>query len=140
MNRPGRVAGRLRGGAPAPERGIQPRGRRLFPLVGLPLAAALTLSACGAEAAPDPALELGRLVFTDSAQPTCATCHALRDAGATGMVGPNLDQLRPDSQRVVNAVTTGVGIMPSQKDVLRPDQIDAVAHYVATVAGAVADE
>jgi mono/diheme cytochrome c family protein len=33
----------------------------------------------------------GKQIFTATAQPPCATCHTLQEAGATGMVGPNLD-------------------------------------------------
>ena len=103
----------------------------------LTLVLALALSACGSDA--DPAAEariaLGRQVFTEVSQPTCATCHTLADAGTAGKVGPNLDQLRPDSQRVATAVTNGVGIMPAQRDQLSAEQIAAVAAYVARVTG-----
>jgi mono/diheme cytochrome c family protein len=39
----------------------------------------------------DPAA--GKQVFTATAQPPCATCHTLSEAGATGQVGPNLDDV-----------------------------------------------
>jgi len=39
----------------------------------------------------DPAA--GKQVFTASAQPPCASCHTLSEAGATGQVGPNLDDV-----------------------------------------------
>ena len=45
----------------------------------------------GAEAQGDPAA--GREIFTTTAQPACASCHTLADAGATGTVGPNLDEV-----------------------------------------------
>src|SRR6185503_13201000 len=35
----------------------------------------------------------GKAVFTGAAG--CSGCHTLKDAGATGNVGPNLDQLKP---------------------------------------------
>jgi mono/diheme cytochrome c family protein len=38
----------------------------------------------------DPAA--GKEIFTTVAQPTCASCHTLADAGASGTVGPNLDE------------------------------------------------
>jgi mono/diheme cytochrome c family protein len=33
----------------------------------------------------------GKQIFTATAQPQCASCHTLEEAGATGVVGPNLD-------------------------------------------------
>ena len=35
----------------------------------------------------------GKQIFTTTAQPTCSTCHTLQEAGATGNVGPNLDDV-----------------------------------------------
>lgn len=86
-------------------------------------------------------MTLGRRVFSELAQPTCATCHTLQDIEAGGKVGPDLDQLKPDSQRVAAAVTNGVGIMPAQMENLTEEQIRAVAYYVhrATAAGEAAE-
>jgi mono/diheme cytochrome c family protein len=39
----------------------------------------------------DPAA--GKEIFTTTAQPPCATCHTLQEAGASGTVGPNLDDV-----------------------------------------------
>ena len=39
----------------------------------------------------DPAA--GKEIFTASAQPPCASCHTLQEAGANGTVGPNLDDV-----------------------------------------------
>jgi mono/diheme cytochrome c family protein len=36
--------------------------------------------------------QAGKEIFTATAQPPCATCHTLKEAGATGNVGPNLDE------------------------------------------------
>ena len=99
------------------------------------LALALLLAACGGDEEADARTRLGRAVFTDQARPRCTLCHTLRDAGATARVGPDLDRLRPDSARVVAAVTHGVGVMPAQGENLTPEQIGAVAAYVARVAG-----
>jgi len=73
----------------------------------------------------------GKKIFTAN----CATCHTLKDAGSTGNVGPNLDQLKPSKDRVAKQVTTGGAIMPSFKSKLTSDQIQAVATYVSSVAG-----
>ena len=35
--------------------------------------------------------EAGKQIFTSVADPACSTCHTLSAAGATGTVGPNLD-------------------------------------------------
>jgi mono/diheme cytochrome c family protein len=68
-------------------------------------------------------------------QAGCASCHTLKDAGASGTVGPNLDEAKPPKSLVVERVTNGKGVMPSFKGQLTPAQIDAVATYVSTVAG-----
>ena len=80
-------------------------------------------------------IEKGKQVFTQEAQPSCALCHALADAGSTGAIGPDLDEMRPSREQVINAVTSGVGIMPAFGESLSPQQIKAVADYVATVTG-----
>lgn len=81
-------------------------------------------AAGGAEAA-------GKAVFTQS----CAGCHTLADAGANGSVGPNLDDLRPSQETVATMVRNGGGGMPSFGGTLEPEQIEAVAAYVAGAAG-----
>jgi mono/diheme cytochrome c family protein len=65
----------------------------------------------------------------------CASCHTLSAAGATGTVGPNLDQLKPAMARVVRQVTNGGAIMPAFKGKLSDAQIQAVAKYVSSSAG-----
>jgi cytochrome c oxidase subunit 2 len=35
----------------------------------------------------------GKQVFTATAQPPCSSCHTLAEAGASGQVGPNLDDV-----------------------------------------------
>jgi cytochrome c6 len=85
-----------------------------------------------------PALKLkgdataGKSVFTSAG---CTACHTLKDAGATGTVGPNLDDAKPAFQLVVERATLGKGVMPSFKDKLKDQQIADVAQYVSTVAG-----
>ena len=75
----------------------------------------------------------GKAVFTGSAG--CAGCHTLKDAGATGNVGPNLDQLKPSQATVQHQVENGGGVMPAFKGQLTQAQIDAVAAFVADNAG-----
>jgi cytochrome c6 len=77
----------------------------------------------------------GRALFTGGATPPCAVCHTLKDAGATGAVGPSLDELRPDEERVATAVRGGIGAMPSFAATLSDAQIRALARYVAKASG-----
>ena len=65
----------------------------------------------------------------------CAGCHTLAAAGATGTVGPNLDQLKPPTAAVVTQVTNGGAQMPAFKGKLSEAQIQAVAEYVSSSAG-----
>ena len=70
----------------------------------------------------------GKEIFLNSGN--CATCHSLKNAGSNAMVGPNLNQIRPDIGRVKNAVLNGIGVMPAYQDILSNEEIDAVSHYV----------
>ena len=74
----------------------------------------------------------GKQVFETAG---CVSCHTLSDAGATGTVGPNLDQAQPPAELVVDRVTNGQGVMPPFKDSLSEQQIQDVAAYVSTAAG-----
>jgi uncharacterized membrane protein len=74
----------------------------------------------------------GKAVFASAG---CGTCHTLSDAGATGAVGPNLDERSPSRARVVAMVKSGSGVMPSFRDTLSERQIEAVAVYVSTATG-----
>jgi cbb3-type cytochrome c oxidase subunit III len=73
----------------------------------------------------------GKDIFTAN----CGSCHTLKDAGTSGNVGPNLDQLKPNAARVQRQVTNGGAAMPAFKGTLTAAQIAAVAKYVASVAG-----
>jgi len=68
-------------------------------------------------------------------QEKCGSCHTLADAGTTGTVGPNLDQLKPPLAIVQHQVINGGSVMPAFKGTLTPAQITAVAKYVSSVAG-----
>jgi mono/diheme cytochrome c family protein len=65
----------------------------------------------------------------------CGTCHTLKAAGATGAIGPNLDQVRPTAATVAAIVRSGAGSMPSFAGKLTEAQIAAVGSYVSSVAG-----
>jgi cytochrome c oxidase subunit 2 len=101
----------------------------------------------------------GKVVFTQTASPTCSTCHTLAAAGATGTVGPNLDQrLRTDcaspaskrirgatlQQCIMTAITKPYaflpdgypsGVMPSNfAQTLTQAQIQSLVTFLASVA------
>jgi mono/diheme cytochrome c family protein len=131
------------------------RRAALISLAGL--AAALLLSGCGAEGvvAPAPVTVVGSLPKPTLAPATpafklkgdpvagkaiflkagCTGCHTLADAHATGTVGPNLDQAKPDYRLATARVTLGKGGMPSFKGQLTPQQIADVAAYVVKATG-----
>jgi mono/diheme cytochrome c family protein len=71
----------------------------------------------------------GKKVFLSAG---CASCHTLKDAGSTGTVGPNLDQLKPLQARIQTQVENGGGVMPAFKGQLSAKQIQDVAAYVFT--------
>ena len=74
-------------------------------------------------------LEKGKKIFLGEGN--CATCHTLKDANSKGIIGPNLDEIKPDIVRVLTAVTNGIGVMPAYEGILSNDEIKAVASYVA---------
>jgi mono/diheme cytochrome c family protein len=128
---------------------VRRRAALLVPLVALTLA----LAGCGSgeEATPTPETvqgtlpaqseststeeqggggagdaEAGKQIFTEQ----CGACHTLADAGTTGNVGPNLDDLAPEHDVIVHQVENGGGAMPPFKDTLSAQQIEDVSTYV----------
>lgn len=77
----------------------------------------------------------GRKLFTQTAVPACAVCHTLQHAGASGEVGPVLDELKPDASRVEKAIRNGIGQMPVIAN-LSEAQIKLLAQYVAAASAA----
>jgi mono/diheme cytochrome c family protein len=69
----------------------------------------------------------GEAIFASSG---CGSCHVLAAAGASGSVGPNLDETKPPKDLVIERVTNGKGAMPPFKDSLSAAEIEAVADYV----------
>jgi mono/diheme cytochrome c family protein len=74
----------------------------------------------------------GKSVFESAG---CKGCHTLKDAGATGTVGPNLDSAKPPLSLVVTRVVNGGGGMPPFKGQLSDKQIADVAAYVVKATG-----
>jgi mono/diheme cytochrome c family protein len=83
-----------------------------------------TTEAAGAPTG-DPAA--GEAVFASAG---CGGCHTLEAAGATGTVGPNLDEAKPEQALVIDRVTHGKSVMPSFAGQLSEKQIQDVAAYV----------
>jgi cytochrome c6 len=69
----------------------------------------------------------GKAVYASA---SCGACHTLQAAGSTGKVGPNLDDLKPELQRIQEQVINGGGGMPPFKGQLSNQQIADVAQYV----------
>jgi mono/diheme cytochrome c family protein len=76
----------------------------------------------------------GKQVFETAG---CKGCHTLKDAGATGTVGPNLDTVQPPPSLslAVDRVTNGRNAMPSFKGQLTTKQIADVTAYVVKSTG-----
>jgi cytochrome c5 len=70
----------------------------------------------------------GERVFASAG---CTSCHTFSAAGATGTVGPNLDETQLNEDEIVQVVTNGRGGMPSFRGQLSEEQIRAVAAFVA---------
>jgi mono/diheme cytochrome c family protein len=114
------------------------------------LLAALAATGCGSgglTSGGDAAT--GKELFTGEGQ--CGSCHTLADAGTKGVIGPNLDDafrqsradglgegtiravVRDQIAYPIEAPNTGSPGMPA--DLVTGDDADAVAAYVASVAG-----
>ena len=94
---------------------------------------ALVAAGCGGDE-EDPAAPSGgggQQLFSDN----CGNCHALAAAGASGKVGPDLDQVQPGPELVTRQVEVGGGGMPAFKGKLTDEQIKQIADYVAQNAG-----
>ena len=72
----------------------------------------------------------GKEIFLNKGN--CQSCHVLSEAKSMGTIGPNLNDLKPDKQRIIMAVSNGIGVMPAYQNELSLEEIDAVAHYVST--------
>lgn len=75
----------------------------------------------------------GRELFVEGASPPCGTCHTLSEAATNGSVGPNLNALGPSEERILEAMSNGVGVMPTYGESLSEDQMRKIAAYVRAV-------
>lgn len=101
---------------------------RLAVLALAALAAPFAPMAFAADGAGNPAnLAVGKQLFEDWG---CASCHALKDAGATGLVGPAFDGAPLTKDVAVSRITNGQGAMPSFGGLLTDEEIDTLAGYI----------
>ncbi len=77
----------------------------------------------------DQKFNLGKDLFLNKGN--CAMCHMLADAESSGVIGPNLNELKPEKMLIIGVVTYGIGVMPPFDGVLSSEEIEAVAHYVS---------
>ena len=81
----------------------------------------------------------GKLLFTQK----CASCHTLREAGSRGTIGPNLDHafagprmegFEEDAIEEVVREQIAYAAAPMPRNLVKGEEADAVAAYVAAVA------
>lgn len=73
-------------------------------------------------------LQKGRELFADW---SCGSCHALRDAGGTGHVGPSFDGNTGLTKAfIISRVTDGQGAMPAFGGQLTDEEIAELASYI----------
>jgi mono/diheme cytochrome c family protein len=118
--------------------------RRLL-LASVAAAAALAVAGCGAtghegldQAAAKSATS--KTLFTEN----CGGCHILSDAGTKGVTGPNLDDAFACAKQQGFEVSTIRDVIrgqidyaspPMPRELVKGEDADDVADYVATVAG-----
>ena len=73
-------------------------------------------------------MEIGAEIYKNKAM--CGTCHTLKAAESIGEIGPNLDDLKPQIEQIIYAVTNGIGVMPPWADILTVEEIESVSFYV----------
>ena len=76
----------------------------------------------------DPKMDLGLDVYNNKAE--CGACHTLQAAGSEGQIGPDLDALKPQMNKIIDVVTNGIGVMQAWEGILSYEEIEAVAYYV----------
>jgi len=89
----------------------------------------------GAWATDSAQLERGKTLFTSAAVPACAVCHTLADAGTSGTIGPDLDELKPGMDQIKRVLREGDGAMPSFSATMSEADMNAVAAYVVHATG-----
>lgn len=74
----------------------------------------------------------GKAVFAETG---CGGCHTFAAAGASGTVGPNLDESQTSYDEAVEQVRKGGGGMPAYEGQLTDEQIANVSAFVTQATG-----
>jgi cytochrome c6 len=82
------------------------------------------------DAKPSDVVAAGRELFNTW---SCSACHTLTDAGASGAVGPSLDNPKLTHAFIVGRVTNGQGPMPSFSGQIPDADIGKLADYIVAV-------
>ena len=75
-------------------------------------------------------LSAGRDLFNGN---SCSACHTLTDAGASGSVGPDLDNPNLTRDAIVSRIEMGGGPMPSFSGQISEADIGKLADYIVAV-------
>lgn len=96
----------------------------------LVVALLVLLGACsgGEEPTGDPVA--GQAVV-EGLENSCGLCHTLESAGFVGTAAPSLDDMQPGYDRVLEAVRTGPGVMPSYSEALSSEELHDLAAYIS---------
>jgi cbb3-type cytochrome c oxidase subunit III len=103
--------------------------------------AVFALAGCGTSGLTSEGADVpdGKLLFNQK----CASCHTLRDAGSRGTIGPNLDDAFAgprgegfEESTIEEVVRHQIAYAadPMPRNLVKGEEADAVAAYVATVA------
>lgn len=115
-------------------------------LTAFALASAVAAAACGGGGGEGGGLNTGTApeirgdpiaghdAFILGTDPACGDCHTLAEAGTTGTAGPNLDEVKPTFEEVVDAIKTKHPDIPAYAD-LTSFFIENIAAYVSRNAG-----
>ena len=76
----------------------------------------------------DSKMDLGLDVYNNKAE--CGTCHTLQAAGSEGKIGPDLDALMPQMDKIIAVVKNGIGVMQAWEGILTKEEIEAVSYYI----------
>jgi cytochrome c6 len=92
--------------------------------------AVLLLASCQPSDTPRGDPEAGAVIVANLDN-SCGLCHTLESAGFKGTPAPNLDELRPGYQRVLDAVREGPGLMPPYSGVLTDAELHDIAAFIS---------
>jgi sulfite dehydrogenase len=98
------------------------------------VAPAVERSVAAAPAVAQPAV----VVRASTVAVNCGACHTLAAAGASGRIGPNLDEHVPSVAVVEERIRNGGTVMPPFGDLLSDDEIRALAAYVVDASASTA--